>query len=64
RRPFKVALEEGIIDRNPVGAVRQLRGVTAEKGTFTPDQVQKLVAAARGDWKGLILAGFYTGARL
>ena len=64
KRPFKVALEEGIIDRNPVGAVRQLRGVSAEKGVFTADHVTKLVAAAQGDWKGLILAGFYTGARL
>ena len=64
KRPFKVALEEGLIDRNPVAAVRLLRGTSAEKGVFTPEQITKLVAAAKGDWKGLIIAGFYTGARL
>jgi integrase len=64
KRPFKVALDEGIIDRNPIAAVRHLRGSTAEKGTFSAEQVTKLVAAATGDWKGLILTAFYTGGRL
>jgi len=65
KRPFKIALEEGIIDRNPVGAVRLLRGQTAEKGVFTPEQVRRLLEAAAGsDWEGLILAGYYTGGRL
>jgi integrase len=35
-----------------------------EKGTFTPDQVSKLVRAADGDWRSAILLGYYTGARL
>ena len=65
KRPFKVALEEGIIDRNPVGSVRQLRGEIAEKGVFTPEHVRKLLETEKGsDWEGLILAGFYTGGRL
>jgi integrase len=65
KRPFKIALDEGVIDRNPVGAVRLLRGQTAEKGVFTPEQVRKLLETAKGsDWEGLILAGFYTGGRL
>jgi integrase len=64
KRPFTVALAEGNIDRNPVGAVRQIRGVSAQKGVFTPAQVVRLVTAATGDWPGLILAGYCTGARL
>jgi integrase len=64
KRPFKVALEEGLIERNPIAAVRALRGTTAEKGVFTPEQIAKLVVAAKGDWKALIVAGYYTGARL
>jgi len=65
KRPFKIALEEGVIERNPVGAVRLLRGETAEKGVFTPEHVRKLLETANGsDWEGLILAGFYTGGRL
>jgi hypothetical protein len=47
KRPFKVALDEGVIDRNPVAAVRLLRGETAEKGVFTPEEVQKLLVAAK-----------------
>jgi integrase len=62
--PFKRAVDGGLLDRNPVGLVRPLRGTTFEKGVFTPEQVASLVEAAKGDWKGLILAGFYTGGRL
>lgn len=64
KRPFKIALEEGLIDRNPVAAVRLLRGSTVEKGVFTPSHVSRLIEAAEGDWRGLILTAYYTGARL
>ncbi len=36
----------------------------AEKGVFTPKDIAKLLGVADDEWKGLILAGFYTGARL
>jgi integrase len=64
KRPFKIALDEGFISRNPVASVRQIRGASVERGTFSAEQVAKLVDAAEGDWKGLITAAFYTGARL
>jgi integrase len=64
KRPFKLAIDEGWIQRNPVAVVRQIRGTTAEKGVFTPQQVALLLETAEGDWKGMILAGYYTGARL
>ena len=35
-----------------------------ERATFTSAQVSKLVRAADGDWRGAILLGYYTGARL
>jgi integrase len=35
-----------------------------EKGTFTREQVSKLVRAADADWRNAILFGYYTGARL
>jgi len=65
KRAFKVAMEEGLIPRNPCATVRAIRdhGRIA-KGTFTPEQIGRLVEAAQGDWKGLILAGYYTGGRL
>jgi integrase len=64
KRPFKLALDEGRIDRNPVAAIRSMRATAARKGVFSPEQITKLVDAAAGDWKGLILAGYFTGGRL
>jgi hypothetical protein len=63
-RPFVLAVRDGVIQRNPVAAVRHLRGVKAEKGVFSPEQIVRLLDVARDDWRGLILAGYYTGARL
>jgi integrase len=64
KRPFKIAVDQGLIDRNPVAALRTLRGTVAKKGVFTPEQIRLLVDTAEGDWKGLILAGYFTGGRL
>ncbi len=41
-----------------------MRDKAQRKAVFTPEQVSALVKAARGDWNGLILTAFYTGARL
>jgi integrase len=65
KRAFRIATEEGLIGRNPCATVRSIRDTgKVEKGTFTPEQIARLVEHAEGDWKGLILAGYYTGARL
>jgi integrase len=64
KHALKVAVEEGLLDRNPVATIKPLRGTAAEKGVFSSEQVRLLFEAAEGDWKGLILAGYYTGARL
>jgi integrase len=64
KRPFKIAVEEGLIDRNPVAAVRPIRTSSTKKGVFTPEQIQRLIELAEGDWKGLILVGYFTGGRL
>lgn len=63
-RPIRLAFEEGILVRNPIPAIEPLKGTTTEKGTFSLEHMTRLLATAKGDWRGLILAGFYTGARL
>jgi integrase len=66
-RPFRVAVGEGLLTRSPVASVRPLRGHSAIKGTFTPEQIQKLLnvpSTEHSEWQGLILAGYFTGARL
>jgi integrase len=61
---FNAALRQGYITVNPCTALETLPVDVEEKGTFTPEQVSKLVQHAEGDWKGAILLGYFTGARL
>ena len=61
---LNTALRQQHIVRNPALAVEHVKAQIAVKGTFTLDQVRKLVAAATDDWKGAILLGFYTGTRI
>jgi integrase len=65
RRPFKVAFDEGLINHNPIGAIKRLRSQSAEKGIFTVEQISQLLAAAPDDeWRAFIALGFFTGGRL
>jgi integrase len=61
---FNAAVRQHIIESNPATALESLPIKTEERATFTPLQVSKLLRAAEGDWKGAILLGYYTGARL
>jgi len=61
---FNAALRQGYLASNPCTALDSLREETAERSTFTSEQLTKLVNAAKGDWKGAILFAYYTGARL
>ncbi len=54
---FNAALRQAYIANNPCTALESLPEQTAERSTFTPEEIGKLVAAAEGDWKGLILLG-------
>jgi integrase len=61
---FNAALRQAYIANNPCTALESLPEQTAERSTFTPEQIGQLIAAADGDWKGLILLAYYTGGRL
>ena len=55
----------GVIDKNPVPAVKLPKSVSSEREVFTMDEIGKLVNAAPNlDWKTLIYLGAFTGARL
>jgi integrase len=60
---FNAALKQGHISVNPCLAIEPLKDKQVRKAVFTPEQVTALVQAADGDWKGLTLVAFYTGAR-
>jgi integrase len=61
---FNAAVRQHIIESNPATALETLPVKSEEKGTFTREQVSKLVCAADADWPNAILLGYYTGARL
>ena len=64
RSAFTRARKIGLISSNPAEAVDLPARKSIERGTFTPAEVAMLVEAAEGEWKTLILIGYYTGARL
>jgi Site-specific recombinase XerD len=61
---FNAAFRQGYITINPCTALESLPEETAERSTFTSEQVERLVKAAEGDWQCAILFAYYTGARL
>lgn len=62
---FNAALRQGHISVNPCLAIEAVKDkASVRKGTFALEQVTALGKAASGDWRGLILTGFYTGQRL
>jgi integrase len=61
---FNAALRQGHVSVNPCAAIEPLKDKVHHKKVFTPEQVSALVSTAEGDWRGVILVGFYCGMRL
>ena len=63
--PFLSAQRLGYLQTNPCVAVEVLKDeYEGTRDVFTEEQVSALYAAAEGDWKGVILAGYFTGLRM
>jgi len=62
--PFRQAVKLGTLSKNPLANVPPLKKGRFEKGTFTSEEISRLVNVAEKDWKGAILVGYFTGARL
>jgi integrase len=65
---FNGAWRDHVISNNPCTAVEPIKDRLSKKKRrkepFSPEQVAALIETAEGDWKGLVLVAFYTGARL
>lgn len=64
RTPLNLARKHGVMIHNPAEAIEAIAPKSEEKSVFSLDQVAALLRTAPSDWQGLILAGFYTGARI
>lgn len=65
RQVLEAARSEGLIPHNPARNVKA-RGdkVKVERQVFTPQDVQKLLQVAEGEWKIMIVEGLCTALRL
>jgi integrase len=64
RTALNLARRHGLVSTNAAEAVELPGRQSVERGTFNAAEVGMLVNAAKGEWKTLILFGYYTGARL
>ena len=62
--PFNLAWKEGLLPRNPLASISAIPSEHTEKGVFTPEEISALLEVSPVDWRGVILAGYYVGARL
>ena len=61
---FNLACRSGYMDRNPFDSLDALPVQESKKKNFSKKQVEMILSESSGDWYGLVLFGFYTGARI
>jgi integrase len=64
RIALNLARRHGLVATNVAEAVELPEKESVERGTFSPEEVQMLVCAAEGEWRTLVLLGYFTGLRL
>ena len=68
RSAFRQAVADGLRLDNPATAIKTLKerreDDEPERRPFTEAELKQLFAVAEGEWRGIVLAGLYTGQRL
>ncbi len=61
---FQSAWRDGLIQDNPAAKVGTLKTESAARRPFTLKELKAMLRVASPEWRGMILAGLYTGQRL
>lgn len=65
RAALNQAKRDGLVDLNEAERVTLLKSRSSStRGPFSPEELRKILAVADEEWRGMILVGLYTGARL
>ena len=64
RTMFQTAWRDGYITENPAAKVTVLPTEESIRRPFTLPELKRVYDLGNGEWKGMILAGLYTGQRL
>lgn len=67
RSSLKMAWQDGLIVENVAARVpnvrREGKGASGQKRPFTLDEIRRIYEIADAEWRGMILAGLYTGGQ-
>jgi len=64
RTALNAARKNGAVLSNVADAVPMLTEAESIRAVFTAENLERLLASAEGDWRGVILMGWFTGASL
>ncbi len=64
RSALNQARNDGMVSVNEAQKVKILKAESSKRRAFTLPEIQRLLAVAGDEWRGMILAGLYTGLRI
>ncbi len=64
RTLFQSAWRDGLLSDNPAAKVSTLKTIESRRRPFTLGELQAVLREASQEWRGMVLAGLYTGQRL
>ena len=64
RTLFQSAWRDGLLTDNPAAKVTTLKSAESKRRPFTVKELKAILAVASAEWRGMVIAGLYTGLRL
>lgn len=64
RTLFQTAWKDGLLADNPAAKLTSLKTAESNRRPFTLPELKAVLAVTDSEWRGMVLAGLYTGQRL